>query len=93
MTTQYDVEFIQRLEKVTDRQSDLHPQDLEEVDLPRERVAEAAILAVKQVREKSSKGGKRVRKQRQSRAEGDDQEETEGVIMPSDVKRRRRACA
>ncbi|KAJ8072536.1 ribosomal RNA processing protein [Marasmius tenuissimus] len=90
MTTQYDVEFLQRPEKVLDRKLDLYPQDSEEVDLLRERVGEAGRVATNQLREEEkSIGGKRARKRSQLPTDGDDEEEIDGVALPSGVKKKR----
>jgi ATP-dependent RNA helicase DDX47/RRP3 len=59
LVTQYDVELIQRIEKVIGKKMELWPTDKEEVALLRERSDEAARLAVQQLKEQNAKGRKR----------------------------------
>lgn len=73
MTTQYDIEFIQRLEKVLGRKLDAYPNyDLDEAEIFRERVDEAGRVARKQMNEdEKSKKGKGSRKRPMSLRSGD----------------------
>ncbi|KAL0580274.1 ribosomal RNA processing protein [Marasmius crinis-equi] len=54
--TQYDVELIQRIEKVIGKKMDLWPSDSEEVALLKERVAEASRLATIELKEQGGNG-------------------------------------
>ena len=62
--TQYDVEFIMRIEKVIGKKMELWPTDEEEVALLRERVGEAARVAAAEMRDqaKAGHGGKKRRR-------------------------------
>ncbi|KAL1668490.1 P-loop containing nucleoside triphosphate hydrolase protein [Schizophyllum commune] len=62
--TQYDVEFIMRIEKVIGKKMELWPTDEEEVSLLRERVGEAARVAAAEMRDqaKAGHGGKKRRR-------------------------------
>ncbi|KAH8117365.1 DEAD-domain-containing protein [Phellopilus nigrolimitatus] len=61
LVTQYDVELVQRIEAVVGKKMDLWPTDVEEVALLRERVDEAARIAVTELKElaKDGRGGRK----------------------------------
>ncbi|KAK7693662.1 ribosomal RNA processing protein [Cerrena zonata] len=56
LVSQYDVELIQRIEKVTGKKMELWPTDAEEVALLRERVDEAGRVATTEMKEMSMNG-------------------------------------
>lgn len=63
IVTQYDVELLQRIEKVIEKKLELFPTSKEEVMLLKERVDEAGRLAVNELKEEAkSNGGKRRRR-------------------------------
>lgn len=63
VVTQYDVELLQRIEKVIGKKLELFPTSKEEVMLLKERVDEAGRLAVNELKEEAkSNGGKRRRR-------------------------------
>jgi len=63
IVTQYDVELLQRIEKVIEKKLELFPTSREEVMLLKERVDEAGRLAVNELKEEAkSNGGKRRRR-------------------------------
>ena len=63
IVTQYDVELLQRIEKVIGKKLELFPTSKEEVILLKERVDEASRLAVNELKEEAkSNGGKRRRR-------------------------------
>lgn len=63
IVTQYDVELLQRIEKVIGKKLELFPTSKEEVMLLKERVDEASRLAVNELKEEAkSNGGKRRRR-------------------------------
>jgi len=62
LVTQYDVELIQRIEAVINKQMDLWPTDKDEIALLRERVDEAGRLAATELREEGGKKGHRKRR-------------------------------
>ncbi|TDL27389.1 DEAD-domain-containing protein [Rickenella mellea] len=62
LVTQYDVELIQRIETVIGKKMDLWPTDKEEVALLRERVDEAARVAVSELKEQAAQGHGRKRR-------------------------------
>ncbi|CAL1704957.1 unnamed protein product [Somion occarium] len=64
LVTQYDVELIQRIEKVTGKQMETWPIDAEEVALLRERVDEAGRVATNEMKEQSmNKPGRKRRRE------------------------------
>ncbi|KAK1233088.1 ribosomal RNA processing protein [Marasmius sp. AFHP31] len=73
-----------------DRKLDLYPQNSEEVDPLRERVGEAGRVTTNKLREKSM-DGKRARKRKHLPVDADDEEEIDGVALPSGVKKKRRS--
>lgn len=85
LVTQYDVELIQRIEAVIGKKMDLWPTDPEEVALLRERVDEAARLAVAELKEQA-KEGKLGRKRHRDSDIRDDRDRDDDVVeagMPS----------
>ncbi|KAG8217765.1 DEAD-domain-containing protein [Butyriboletus roseoflavus] len=62
IVTQYDVELLQRIEKVIGKKLELFPISKEEVMLLKERVDEAGRLAVNELKEAKSNGGKKRRR-------------------------------
>ena len=63
IVTQYDVELLQRIEKVIEKKLETFPTSKEEVMLLKERVEEAGRLAVNELKEEAkSNGGKRRRR-------------------------------
>ena len=85
LVTQYDVELIQRIEAVIGKKMDLWPTDPEEVALLRERVDEAARLAVAELKEQA-KEGKLGRKRHRDSDFKDDRDRDDDVVeagMPS----------
>ncbi|KAF9073761.1 DEAD-domain-containing protein [Rhodocollybia butyracea] len=90
MTTQYDIEFLQRLEQVLGHKLESYPVDLEELDFLRERVDEAGRVAANQLREEyMSKGGKDGRKRRKVLASADRDGEDDELPMHTFKKKRR----
>lgn len=63
IVTQYDVELLQRIEKVIGKTLELFPTSKEEVILLKERVDEAGRLAVNELKDEAkSNGGKKRRR-------------------------------
>jgi ATP-dependent RNA helicase DDX47/RRP3 len=62
LVTQYDLELFQRIEKVLGKQMELWPTDEEEIALLRERVDEAARIAVTELKEQNGGGGRKRRR-------------------------------
>jgi ATP-dependent RNA helicase DDX47/RRP3 len=92
MISQYDVEFMQRLEKTLDRQLDLYEHDQDEVDLLQERVDEAGRLAAMQIRDEDNNKGRSGRKRRR-KPDSDDRDQDDDVVeagLPTSHKRSRR---
>ncbi|KAJ3820718.1 P-loop containing nucleoside triphosphate hydrolase protein [Lentinula raphanica] len=89
MVTQYDVEFIQRLERVLEHKLELYSHDLDGLDLLRERVDEAGRVASNQMREEqlSKKDGRKRSKVILS-ADRDGEEDDEVAKHPFKRKRR-----
>ncbi|KAF8652739.1 hypothetical protein AX16_004236 [Volvariella volvacea WC 439] len=86
LVTQYDVELIQRIEKVIGKKMDLWPTDAEEIALLKERVEEAARVAVNQLKEEGTKG-KRKRHEGNSKDDRDRDDDVMEAGMP--VKRKK----
>ncbi|KAF8844530.1 DEAD-domain-containing protein [Paxillus ammoniavirescens] len=87
IVTQYDVELLQRIEKVIDKKLELFPTSKEEVMLLKERVDEAGRLAVNELKEEAKSGGSK----RRRRDEGgrDDRDRDDDVVeagMPRNKK-------
>ncbi|KAG7085634.1 hypothetical protein E1B28_003181 [Marasmius oreades] len=81
MTTQYDVEFIQRLEKVLNRQLDPYLHDEAELGVLQERVDGAGRVAMNQLKEEDAGKSKKGRQKRRHIAsdnwDRDDEEEAD----------------
>lgn len=95
LVTQYDVELIQRIEKVIGKQMELWPTDAEEIALLKERVNEAGRVAVNELKEQGTKGGSGSRKRRREDGDGgrDDRDRDDDVVeagMPVRNKRSNR---
>ncbi|KZT26275.1 DEAD-domain-containing protein [Neolentinus lepideus HHB14362 ss-1] len=84
LVTQYDVELVQRIETVIEKKMDLWPTDKEEVALLRERVDEAARLAVNELREQSHGKG-HGRKRRRDEAGGRDDRDRDDDVVQADL--------
>ncbi|KAF8633063.1 hypothetical protein AX15_001538 [Amanita polypyramis BW_CC] len=92
LVTQYDVELVQRIEQVIGKQMELWPTDVEEIALLRERVDEAARLAINELKEQNMKGGNGRKRRRDEGHSKDDRDRDDDVVeagMPV-VKRRGR---
>lgn len=61
LVTQYDVEWIMRIEKVVGKKFDEWPTDKEDVALLRERVDEAARISANELRDQAREGKDRKR--------------------------------
>lgn len=91
LVTQYDVELIQRIEAVIGKKMDLWPTDKEEVALLRERVDEAARIAVNELKDQAANGGgKRKRRDGGGRDDRDRDDDVVEAGMPSNHKRGKR---
>lgn len=86
MVTQYDVELVQRIEKVIDKKMELWPTDKEEVMLLKERVDEAARLAINELKEEAKAGGK---KRRREDGVGRDERDRDDDVVEAGVPRKR----
>ncbi|KIJ69220.1 hypothetical protein HYDPIDRAFT_164842 [Hydnomerulius pinastri MD-312] len=83
MVTQYDVELLQRIEKVIDKKLELFPTSKEEVMLLKERVDEAGRLAVNELKEEAKAGGgKKRRREEGGRDEKDRDDDVVEAGMP-----------
>lgn len=82
--TQYDVELVQRIEKVIGKKMDLWETDKEEIALLRERANEACRLAANELRDQQN--GKKKRKRGGEGGGQDDRDRDDDVVeagMPS----------
>lgn len=61
IVTQYDVELLQRIEKVIDKKLEVWPTSKEEVMLLKQRVDEAGRLAINELKDQAKAGGKKRR--------------------------------
>lgn len=61
LVTQYDVELIQRIEKIIGKKMELWETDKEEIALLRERANEACRVAANELKEQQNSGKKRKR--------------------------------
>ncbi|OAX43576.1 DEAD-domain-containing protein [Rhizopogon vinicolor AM-OR11-026] len=86
MVTQYDVELIQRIEKVIDKKMELWPTDKEEVMLLKERVDEAARLAINELKEEAKAGGK---KRRRDDGGGKDERDRDDDVVEAGIPRKK----
>ncbi|TFK54962.1 DEAD-domain-containing protein [Heliocybe sulcata] len=84
LVTQYDVELIQRIEAVIGKKMDLWPTDKEEVALLRERVDEAARLAINELKEQHHAKG-HGRKRRRDDAGGRDDRDRDDDVVQADL--------
>ncbi|KIJ16880.1 hypothetical protein PAXINDRAFT_113041 [Paxillus involutus ATCC 200175] len=78
IVTQYDVELLQRIEKVIDKKLELFPTSKEEVMLLKERVDEAGRLAVNELKEEAKSGGSK--KRRKDEGGRDDRDRDDDVV-------------
>lgn len=79
MVTQYDVEVMLRIEHAIGKKLTLFPTEMEEIDVVRERVNAAGVIAAGELRDAGKTGVKRVNKRRRGTertrdAEGDEAE-------------------
>lgn len=86
MVTQYDVELVQRIEKVIDKKMELWPTDKEEVMLLKERVDEAARLAINELKEEAKTGGK---KRKREDGVGRDERDRDDDVVEAGVPKKR----
>ncbi|OJA10940.1 hypothetical protein AZE42_04659 [Rhizopogon vesiculosus] len=86
MVTQYDVELVQRIEKVIDKKMELWPTDKEEVMLLKERVDEAARLAINELKEEAKAGGK---KRRRDDGGGKDERDRDDDVVEAGIPRKK----
>ncbi|KAG2078063.1 DEAD-domain-containing protein [Suillus decipiens] len=86
MVTQYDVELIQRIEKVIGKKMELWPTDKEEVMLLKERVDESARLAINELKEEAKAGGK---KRKREDGIGRDERDRDDDVVEAGVPRKR----
>ena len=61
IVTQYDVELLQRIEKVIDKKLEVWPTSKEDVMLLKQRVDEAGRLAINELKDQAKAGGKKRR--------------------------------
>ncbi|KAG2157361.1 DEAD-domain-containing protein [Suillus clintonianus] len=88
MVTQYDVELVQRIEKVIDKKMELWPTDKEEVMLLKERVDEAARLAINELKEEAKAGGGGKKRKREDGV-GRDERDRDDDVVEAGVPRKR----
>lgn len=79
IVTQYDVELLQRIEKVIGKKLELFPTSKEEVMLLKERVDEAGRLAVNELKEEARSNGGRKRRRDEGGAR-DDKDRDDDVV-------------
>lgn len=92
LVTQYDVEFIQRLEMAIDRKLDSWPVEKDEIALLKERVDEAGRLAAVELRDQQKtkgSGGRKRKKDDIDERDRDDDVVEAGVPKSSRKKGRR----
>lgn len=90
MVTQYDVELIQRIEKVIGKKMDEWPTDKEEIALLRERVEEAGRLAASELKEQKGRGGKGKRKRDEHSGGRDEKDRDDDVVEAGLPKKRKK---
>ncbi|TRM61874.1 P-loop containing nucleoside triphosphate hydrolase protein [Schizophyllum amplum] len=78
--TQYDVEFVMRIEKVIGKKMELWPSDEEEVSLLRERVQEAARVAAAEMRDQARAGHGKKRRRGGEEGGRDDRDRDDDVV-------------
>jgi ATP-dependent RNA helicase DDX47/RRP3 len=93
LVTQYDVELLQRIEKVVGEKMPLWPTDKEEIALLKERVNEAGRTAANELKEQSKKGGNGRKRRREEGGRRDERDRDDDVVeagMPVRKKKSRR---
>ncbi|KAH7889468.1 DEAD-domain-containing protein [Phlebopus sp. FC_14] len=85
MVTQYDVELLQRIEKVIDKKLELWPTSKEEVMLLKERVDEAGRLAVNELKEEAKANGSK--KRRREEGGGRDEKDRDDDVVEAGMPR------
>ena len=89
IVTQYDVELLQRIEKVIEKKLETFPTSKEEVMLLKERVDEAGRLAVNELKEEAkSNGGKR---RRRDEGGGQDEKDRDDDVVEAGMPRARKS--
>lgn len=88
IVTQYDVEFLQRLELVLGKPLDLWPTEKEEMALLNERVNEAARLAAAELRDQAPKDKRKLHRSESAKDEKDRDDDVVKAEMPRSKKRR-----
>ena len=85
IVTQYDVELLQRIEKVIGKKLELFPTNKEEVMLLKERVDEAGRLAVNELKQEAKAiGGK---KRRRNEGGGHDDKDRDDDVVEAGMPR------
>lgn len=85
IVTQYDVELLQRIEKVIGKKLELFPTNKEEVILLKERVDEAGRLAVNELKQEAKAiGGK---KRRRNEGGGHDDKDRDDDVVEAGMPR------
>ncbi|KAM6500812.1 P-loop containing nucleoside triphosphate hydrolase protein [Amanita muscaria] len=79
LVTQCDVELVQRIEQVVGKEMELWPTDTEEIALLRERVEEAARLAIHELKAQM-KGGAGKKRRRDGDLSKDDRDRDDDVL-------------
>ena len=94
LVTQYDVELMQRVESVIGKTLELWPTDEEEIALLRERVEEAARVAVNELNEQGRNGGLHgKRRRRQDSGGGRDDRDRDDDVVEAGMPRRKKSKA
>jgi ATP-dependent RNA helicase DDX47/RRP3 len=90
LVTQYDVELLQRIEKVVGEKMPLWPTDKEEIALLKERVNEAGRTAANELKEQNKKGENGRKRRRDEGGRRDERDRDDDVVeagMPTHRKR------
>lgn len=91
IVTQYDVELLQRIEKVIDKKLESWPTNKEEVMLLKQRVDEAGRLAINELKDQTKTvGSKRRRKDGPTRDDKDRDDDIVEACIPHMKKSKRR---
>ena len=91
IVTQYDVELLQRIEKVIDKKLESWPTSKEEVMLLKQRVDEAGRLAINELKDQTKTvGSKRRRKDGPTRDDKDRDDDIVEACIPHMKKSKRR---
>lgn len=92
LVTQYDVEWIMRIEKVVGKKFDEWPTDKEDIALLRERVDEAARISANELRDQEREGRnrKRGRYMEDARDKDDRDDDVVEAGMPTKKHKRRK---